>query len=135
MNEVFTQVNQTRPLYGQSAHVANLSLLYKDVKNGWNAQFAVSYTGDRISYVSQYLNNDLWQKGYLQGDFSIEKRIQKLTIYLKANNLFNTKIIEFIKLGDNINAGFPMQNPKSGETLINQEFYGQTFLLGVRYKL
>jgi outer membrane receptor for Fe3+-dicitrate len=135
VNEVFTQVNQKRPLYGQSAHVANLSLLYKDVKNGWNAQFAVSYTGDRISYVSQYLNNDLWQKGYLQGDFSIEKRIKKLTIYVKANNLFNTKMIEFIKLGDNINAGFPMQDPKSGETIINQEFYGQTFLLGVRYKL
>jgi len=135
VNEVFTQVNQKRSLYGQSAHVANFSLLYKNVKSGWNAQFAVSYTGDRISYVSQYLNNDLWQKGYIQGDFSVEKRIKKVTVYVKANNLFNTKMIEFIKQADKINAGFPMQNPKSGETLISQEFYGQTFLLGIRYKL
>ena len=27
-------VMQTRPLYGQAAHVANLSLLYKDPENG-----------------------------------------------------------------------------------------------------
>ena len=40
--------NQTRPLVGQAAHVANLSLLLKDTKNGWDAQLWASYTGDKI---------------------------------------------------------------------------------------
>ena len=36
-NEI-KSVRQTRPLYGQAAHVANLSLLFKDTRNGWDAQ-------------------------------------------------------------------------------------------------
>ncbi len=135
VKEVFVQVDQKRSLYGQSAHVANLTLLYKSARHDWNAQFAVNYTGDRISYVSQYLDNDLWQKGFFQGDLSVEKRFKKFTVYVKANNLFDTKMIEYIKLGDKINEGFPMQNPQSGETLISKESYGQTYLIGVRIKL
>jgi hypothetical protein len=65
----------------------------------------------------------------------LEKKFKKTTIYMKANNIFNTKMVEFIKLGDAINAGYPLQKPNSGETIISQEYYGQTYLAGIRFKL
>ena len=131
-----TIVKQKRPLYGQSAHVANLSLLYKNTNRRWDAQFALAYTGERISSVSQFLDNDIWEKGYLQGDFSMEKRFKSnIAIYLKANNLFDSEKKEYIKLGDPINERMPMQSPDDGETLISRAKYGRTFLIGIRFKL
>ena len=53
---------QKRPLYGQSKTYSQSFLLYKDVQNGWDAQLAGSYTGERINTISQYLDNDIWQK-------------------------------------------------------------------------
>ena len=67
-------VTQTRPLYGQAAHVANLSLLFKSTKLGWEGQIAGSYTGKRLSEVSNYLDDDIWEDGYMQLDASIEKK-------------------------------------------------------------
>ena len=64
------QVEQTRPLYGQSRHIGNLTLLYKNTQTGWDAQLAGSYTGKRINTVSQFLDNDFWQAGFLQMDAS-----------------------------------------------------------------
>ncbi|HEY9260238.1 TonB-dependent receptor, partial [Chitinophaga sp.] len=83
--------NQTRPLYGQSAHIANLSLLYKDTQHGWDAQLASAYTGPRITLVSQFVDNDFWQKGFIQMDISVEKRFRNnFSIFAKAGNLLNT---------------------------------------------
>lgn len=69
-------MEQTRPLYGQSANVGNISLLYMGDKNGLNAQLAFAYTGERLYTVSRYINNDLWQKGFWQLDFSAEKKFE-----------------------------------------------------------
>ncbi|HRP37920.1 MAG TPA: TonB-dependent receptor, partial [Candidatus Dojkabacteria bacterium] len=63
-------VDQTRPLQGQSKHVGNISLLYKNNKKGVDLQLAAVYTGARINTVSPFLNNDVWQKGFVQLDFS-----------------------------------------------------------------
>ena len=45
-------MEQSRPLFGQAAHVANLSLLFKDTRHGWEGQLAGSYTGKRLSDIS-----------------------------------------------------------------------------------
>jgi len=50
----FTNVPDRRPLQGQSAHIANFSLLYKSAKNKTDAQLALVYTGERINTLSQY---------------------------------------------------------------------------------
>jgi TonB-dependent receptor len=127
-------VDQTRPLYGQSAHIGNLSLLYKDTKNGWDAQLAGSYTGPRINTVSQFADNDLWQKGFLQMDVSVEKRFKNnFSVFAKAGNLLNTPTEIYIKGTNSKNAGLPGQG--GNETLIRKEYYKQTYLLGLRYKL
>ena len=62
----FDYPSQTRPLYGQSTHVGNISLLYKCSRHGLNGQLAFSYTGDRIYTVSRYIDDDKWQKGFWQ---------------------------------------------------------------------
>ncbi|MBS0031240.1 TonB-dependent receptor domain-containing protein [Chitinophaga sp. 22321] len=126
---------QTRPLYGQSAHIANLSVLYKDTQHGWDAQLAGSYTGPRINVVSQFVDNDFWQKGFIQMDISVEKRFgNNFSIFAKAGNLLNTPAEIFIKGANDKNAAIPGQG-KTNETLIRKEYYKQTYLLGVRYKL
>ncbi|MBV7529148.1 TonB-dependent receptor [Chitinophaga sp. sic0106] len=129
------QVDQTRPMYGQSAHIANLSLLYKDTRNGWDAQLAGAYTGPRINTVSQFLDNDLWQKGFIQMDLSVEKHFKNhFTVYAKAGNLLNTPATIFIKGYNKENDDVPGQPLNGKETLIRKETYGQTYLLGARYK-
>lgn len=125
-------VDQSRPLYGQSEHIANLSLLYKDTKKGWDAQIAGAYTGPRINTVSQFLNNDLWQKGFIQMDASAEKRLKNgFSVFVKANNLLNTPTKLFIK---GVNPNSKEAIISNGETLIRSDYYMQSYLLGLRYK-
>lgn len=128
-------VNQTRPLYGQSAHVANLTLLYKDGGRGWDGQLAANYTGERINTVSQFVDNDLWQKGFVQMDASLEKTYRNgFSIFAKANNLLNTPLEVFTRNSNANNEGIPEQT-LAGKTLIRRDFYQRSYLIGVRYKL
>jgi len=128
-------VNQTRSLYGQSAHVANLSLLYKDAARGWDGQLAASYTGPRINTVSQFVDNDLYQKGFVQMDASAEKRLGGgFLLFAKVNNLLNTPTEIFIKNVNGKNSDVPNQDV-SGRTLIRRDFYQRSYVLGIRYKL
>lgn len=128
-------VQQERPLYGQSEHIGNFSLLYKDAHTGWDGQLAASYTGPRINTVSQFVDNDFWQKGFMQMDFSLEKRIgQHWSVFTKVGNILNTPATIYIKGYNKENAGLPGQNSEK-ETLIRKEYYKQTYLLGVRVKL
>ncbi|MGN8059561.1 TonB-dependent receptor domain-containing protein [Pedobacter sp. 22163] len=128
-------VNQERPLYGQSAHIANLSILFKDTKKGWDAQVAGAYTGPRINTVSQFLNNDLWQEGFVQVDASAEKRFKGgISVFVKANNILNTPTKLFIKGTNPANNDIKEDLVKNGNTLIRSDYYGQNYLVGFRYK-
>jgi outer membrane receptor protein involved in Fe transport len=133
------QVDQTRPLQGQSAHVANLSLLFKDDnKLGLNAQLAGGYTSRRIATVSQFLDNDIWQKGFAQLDFSVEKRVAKrFYIYAKVNNILNTPYQLEIRqpyTGSGVVGAVPYQT-LGKNTFVRKDTYGQNYLLGVKFKL
>ncbi|RFM27645.1 TonB-dependent receptor [Deminuibacter soli] len=126
-------VPQTRPLYGQSAHVANISLLYKDVQHGWNAQLSANYTGKRINTVAQFVDNDIWQRGFVQLDASAEKTICKhWVVFAKANNLLNTPLTLFVNNVTAQNAGAPNQD-LSNKTLIRRDYYQRFYIAGVRY--
>ncbi len=129
-------VDQTRPLYGQSEHIGNISLLYKDTKRGWDAQLAAAYTGERINTVSQFLNNDLWQKAFIQMDASAEKRFKNnLGIFIKAGNLLNTPLKLFIKGTNPANNNIREDVVSDGQTLMRADYYKQSYLIGIRYKL
>lgn len=133
---IITEVNQTRPLFGQAAHVANLSLLYKDMKNGWDAQIAFSYTGKRLANISKYIDEDWWQAGNLRIDASVEKSFSNigLAVFAKASNLLNTPMYQYINPNP---ADDRIENiaRKNGGRLERKEYYGQNFMIGLKYKL
>ena len=127
-------VNQTRPLVNQAPHTANVSLLYKDTKYGWNAQLAGAYTGKRLSIVSPYQDADQWDKGVFTLDLSAEKNFHNgFSVFLKANNLLDTKNERYIPTTNAKNLGLPQQ--EKDRTVIGTYRFGRTFLLGVRYTL
>lgn len=139
LNGAAQTVNQTRPLQGQAAHVANFSLLFKDDSQlGLNAQLALGYTSSRINTVSQYADNDLWQKPFTQMDFSVEKRVaRRWYIYAKVNNILNTPYeLELKKpyTATGIIGEVPYQT-KGKNTFIRKDTYGANYLLGVKFKL
>ena len=143
-NTTITQtVSQTRPLNGQAAHVANLSLLYKDTKHGWDAQLAFNYTGKRLVIVSRYLDNDSWVDGYAQLDASFEKRFGQSgwCLFAKVNNILNLPIVQYVKQNSRVasyleaSSGSSAVVEHAGGLLERKEWHGQSFLIGVRFKL
>lgn len=132
-NDVKT-CTQTRPLFGQAAHVANLSLLFKSTKYGWEGQIAGSYTGKRLSDISNWYDDDIWEDGYMQLDASVEKSFKNgISLFAKASNLLDTPLLRFIQSGprtENVNS-----ERNDGNVIERKEWHGQSFMLGIRYKL
>ena len=135
-NTIVVDVNQTRQLFGQAGHVANFSLLYKNMESGWDAQLALSYTSKRLAYVDKYVDQDLWQDGYLRLDASVEKKFSKigLTAFAKINNVLNTPMYQFIN-PNSAQKHLEGLKRRNGGLLERRELYGQTILIGLKYKL
>jgi len=134
---ILKNVDQTRPLQGQANHIGNLSLLYKDVRSGLEAQLAMVYTGERLEAISPFLDNDMYSKPIILMDFSIEKRIsQRIDIFLKATNLLNSAYEVYVKKPVYQEEGktvqYPYQDDPQHKTLVRRDQYYQSFRLGVR---
>ena len=113
-------IQETRPLQGQTANIANVSLLYKDVKHGFFAQLAYEYQGKTLAQTSIYYKSDYYQLALNTLAFSLEKDIQKhFTLFGKFNNLLNTTAKEYVYA----------QNP----ILVAQDMYKATYMVGLRY--
>lgn len=128
-------VNQTRPLQGQSDHVGNLSLLYKDMNNKLDAQIVVNYTGERIAFVSPYEGADHYMKPMTQLDFSIEKGLgHHFVIFAKVNNILNTPYQLYVKKPLAFPEDpYPYQTDPYNEASVRKDLYGTSFRLGARY--
>ncbi|WP_440135092.1 TonB-dependent receptor domain-containing protein [Chitinophaga sancti] len=131
------QVSQTRPLQNQSAHIGNLSLIYKGVHSGLDAQLAVVYTGPRIVFVSPYYGLDYWQKGITQLDFSFEKKLlRRVAVYGKVNNLLNVPYtVEIHQSTSSLSQQDIPYQQAGNNILVQRDYYGRNYLLGLRYKL
>ena len=131
-----TAPTQTRPLQGQSDHIANLALLYRDETHGLHAQLAGVYTGRRINIVSPYKDLDQWQRATTQLDFSAEQRLPGgLTVFAKVTNLLNTPIIvEVMQAPNPALLTLPEQN-RTDRTLVQRDEFNRTYQLGLRYRL
>ena len=126
-------VQQTRPLYGQAAHVANLSLLFKFAKAGVEAQVSGSYTGRRLSEISNWVDNDIWEAGYVQLDASIEKSFKcGITIFAKANNLLDIPVLRYIVNNPRTENLKDYERYKGG-VIERREWHGQSAMIGLRY--
>ena len=128
-------MKQTRPLFGQAAHVANLSLLFKDTNHGWEGQLAGSYTGKRLSDISNWYDDDIWEAGYFQLDASVEKSFDcGVSIFAKASNLLDVPLLRYIQKGPRTE-NITEYERHNGNVVERKEWHGQAILLGVRYKL
>lgn len=129
-----TSRRQSRPLFGQAAHVANLSLLFKDTKHGWEGQLAGSYTGKRLSDISNWYDDDIWEDGYFQLDASVEKSWKNgISVFAKASNLLDIPLLRFIQSGPHTES--VDSDRHNGNVIERKEWHGQSFMLGIRYKL
>jgi outer membrane receptor protein involved in Fe transport len=133
--------SETRPLQGQSNHIGNVSLIFKDAKLGLDAQLAFVYTGARISLVSPYYGLHYWQSPMQQLDFSVEKRInKKWFVYAKIINITNTPLQLELKqpYNDYIKASgsrsLPIQDDADNKIIVQRDYYKTSFLFGIRYK-
>lgn len=127
-------VEQTRPLYGQAAHVANLSLLFKSNRHAWEGQLLGTYTGKRLADISTWADDDIWEDGFLQIDASLEKGFKSgLTVFAKASNLLDTPILRYIHKGDHtVNV---TSRREDGNVVERESWSGRTIMIGVRYRL
>ncbi|HTD40090.1 MAG TPA: TonB-dependent receptor, partial [Mucilaginibacter sp.] len=133
-----TTRNQTRPLQGQAAHIGNFSVLYKDQKNGLDAQLSLAYTGERIQAVSRYYGLDTWEKASTFLDFSAQKEFGKhYILFVKVNNILNTPYELFIKQNNTVNytgiLKYPHQESPDHTTLEYDQYYAR-YSLGFRFK-
>jgi outer membrane receptor protein involved in Fe transport len=141
-NDTVAYFTKNRPMQGQSAHIGNLSLFFKDPKSGLELQLATIYTGRHITYLSQYGapngSLDYWQRGEVIEDFSGEKSIGKhFSVYVKLNNLLNTADIIELLYPPNAyqKTVWPDATRRSDRILVEKKQFGQTYLAGLRYRL
>ena len=134
---IVTTRDQTRPLQGQAANIGNFSLLYKDQKQGIDAQLSLAYTGERISAVSKYYDLDTWEKATTYLDFSAQKKLGKhFEVFVKANNLLNTPFELIIKQNNSFNytglLKYEHQESAAYTTVEYEQFYAR-YNLGAKY--
>lgn len=133
-NDIIT-VRQSRPLFGQAAHVANLSLIFKDTHRGWDAQITGSFISRRLADVSNWYDNDIWENDYFRMEISAEKSFRSgASIFLKASNLLDLPMIRYYHKGPHTDSLTDVERI-GGNVVERKERYGQTVLLGIRFKL
>lgn len=132
----FALVEETRSLQGQSDHVGNISLLYKNTKKKWDGQLVMNYTGERLAVVSPYQGADQWMRPMAVMDFSLEKGFNKWIVFLKVNNILNTayqlRVDKPIGFAD---YPYAHQSNPTQYANIRRDLYGQSFRIGARFKL
>ncbi len=131
-----TYPEEKRALQGQSQNIANVALLYKSLNIGLDFQLAWQFTGNRVVLVSPYYGFDYHQRDLHLFDLSAEKKIgKKLALFTKVRNLLNTPYEVYLnKLPLNINQ-VPSPLINSDKTLVQKDSFGQSYQLGLRYKL
>lgn len=132
-------VDETRPLQGQSVHLANLSLLYNNQQSKTNAQLSLVYTGRRIAFVSPFLGIDHYQRGQVHLDLSAEQKLgEHFSVFIKVNNLLNTPFeLEIPETPINVSedANIIPQPDLDNRVMVRQDIFQRAFLVGLRFKL
>jgi TonB-dependent receptor len=111
-------VSQTRPLQGQTDHIVNISLLYKDVKHGFFGQISYEFQGNTLAQTSIFYQSDYYQHPMNTLAVSLEKDIHNhFTVFGKFNNLLNTPTTEYVQK----------------TLLVAKDIYKASYSIGIRY--
>jgi TonB-dependent receptor len=129
--------NESRPLQGQSPHLANLNVIYQDTRNGWNARLSGIYTGKRIYSVSGWYGLDYWQRAYTVLDASVEKKLGRHTrLFAKVNNLFSTiTTVDLLQANPSFTSGLIPGQQRSSRITVMQQTDRSVYYLGCQYSL
>jgi outer membrane receptor protein involved in Fe transport len=135
-------VAEVRPLQGQAKNIANLSFMYKNPKIGLDVLVSAVYTGLMISQVSPSYGLHYWQMPMTRLDFSCEKKLSKkinLSLYVKINNILNTPLtVRIMQPLPSVYAkpglSYLPEQTTNKSVLVQKEIYGQSYLMGIRYK-
>jgi outer membrane receptor protein involved in Fe transport len=113
-----TPIYETRPLQGQTDHIVNLSLLYKNSKKGTFAQLAYGYQGKTLAQIQEIYQADYYQRSMSTLSFSAEQDMGRhFTVFGKFNNLLNTASVQYVQ-----------------KTLeVSRDVYKATYSIGFRY--
>lgn len=113
--------------------MANLSFLFNFQKCGLEAQVSGSYTGKRLSEVSSWVDDDIWEAGYFSLDASLEKSFRAgVSIFAKAGNLLNSPLLRYVHPSAHTSSlSYERYN---GGVIERREWNAQTFMIGIRYR-
>lgn len=124
------------PLGGQSKHLVNVNLLYKNMPGNWLTNVSFIYTGKHTDLVSPWYGLDYWQRQNVTVNLSAEKKLgSKLKIRLSASNLFNNGITDDILVPNPNGTGnlLPAQTQAGKITALKQDFSAY-YQLGLNYQ-
>jgi len=79
---------ESRPLQGQSDHVANAAIAFQ--KSGFYSQVDLQYVGKTLSKITAYYNADYYRKPQFSIALSLRQNLGHFTIYGKFENLLST---------------------------------------------
>ena len=88
-----TKLTETIPLAGQSPHIVNAALIFRDVKKGFKCQLVYTMQGKNLKQISSYYGQDIYQLAFHDLGATMEKKIyNRFLLYAKINNLLNSKV-------------------------------------------
>ncbi len=111
---------ETRPLVGQSPHLINVGLTYRNSQKGFKCSVAYTMQGSHVINVSDLYGKDVYEENYHNLGFTVEQTLYKrLTIQLKVSNLLN----------------YPIQRYTSDGYFIEKLNNYQSYFIGIKYSL
>ncbi len=112
---------ETRPLVGQSPHLVNVGISYRNQHLGLKASLAYTMQGYNLVTPSDTYGKDIYQANYNNLGLSLEQKIGKrLSLNVKASNILNSPIERYIK---------------DDRTLVEQSYNYQSYYIGLKFSI
>jgi len=91
----FNEIEQSRPMQGQSPYVFNAGLQYLNKDNGWAISSNINRVGNRIAISGNDINPSIWEKARTFIDMQISKSFKnnKFEVKLNIQNLLAQDLI------------------------------------------
>jgi len=115
-------INKTRPFVGQSPHLFNLSVSYRNARWGFKSSITYTLQGNNLVAVNDHYHFDSYQATYHNLGLTIEQKIGKrFFLTVKASNLLNSPITYYMKL--------------ENSTLIRKAYNYQSYYIGLKISI
>jgi outer membrane receptor protein involved in Fe transport len=115
-------INKTRPLVGQSPHLFNLSVSYRNARMGFKSSITYTLQGYNLVAKNDHYHFDSYQATYHNLGLTIEQKIGKrFFATVKVSNLLNSPISRYMRDENN--------------TLIEKAYNYQSYYIGLKISI